>query len=119
MSIIDEALARRDARPEPRRIDYDRMNRIMPKQKAALTRAVKAYKAIPDPRDVKAGPGFGERYEAAEAGRAAAAEKIAEVCKAAVTEWNEIGAWPDQWHTWQIALNDVLPLYQQIDLDDL
>jgi len=60
-------------------IDYARMNRVGPKQKAALTRAIKTK----DP------------------------EKIVAVCKAAVQEWNEIGAWRDDWHRWQIALSDV------------
>lgn len=119
MGLIEDALARQEARPAPRRIDYDRMNRVMPKQKAALTRAVKAYKAIPDPRDVKAGPGYGERYEAAVEGRAKARENIAKVCKAAVVEWNAIGAWPDNWHAWQNALDDSLGWAQHIDLRDL
>ena len=91
MGLIDDALARQEARPEPRRIDYDRMNRIMPRQKAALTRAIKTKDA----------------------------EVIARVCKAAIEEWTEIGAWPDNWHRWQIALNDALPYYQNIDLRDL
>lgn len=91
MGLIEEALARQAARPEPRRIDYDRMNRVMPKQKAALTRAKKTG----DP------------------------EKIAAVCKEAVKEWDEIGAWPDSWSTWQVALNDALPWNQWIDLRDL
>lgn len=91
MSLIDDALARQAARPEPRRIDYDRMNRVHPGQKAALTRAVKTR----DP------------------------ERIAMVCKAAVVEWNAIGAWPDDWHRWQAALNDSLHWSQSIDLADL
>jgi hypothetical protein len=91
MGLIEDALARQAARPEPRRIDYDRMNRVMPKQKAALTRAVKTG----DP------------------------EVIAKVCKAAVQEWDEIGAWPDNWHRWQVALNDSLHWSQSIDLRDL
>jgi hypothetical protein len=60
-------------------IDYDRMKRVYPKQKAALTRAVKTK----DPAKVRA------------------------VCEAAVREWNEIGAWPDNWSRWQRALDDV------------
>lgn len=91
MGIIEDALARQAARPAPRQIDYARMNRILPKQKAALTRAIKSG----DP------------------------ERIAKVCKAAVIEWNEIGAWPDNWHRWQIALDDALPWNQSIDLRDL
>lgn len=90
MSLIDDALARQAA-SEPRRIDYDRMKRVMPGQKAALTRAKKTG----DP------------------------EVIARVCKAAVREWDEIGAWPDNWHMWQAALNDALPWNTPIDLRDL
>lgn len=90
MSILDDARARRDAY-EPKRIDYDRMNKVYPKQKAALTRAVKTK----DP------------------------EVIAKVCKAAITEWDAIGAWPDGWHRWQVALDDALGIFDSIDLRDL
>ena len=76
--IIEEALQRQAARPEPRRIDYDRMNRVGRSQKAALTRAVNTG----DP------------------------EKVAAACKKAVAEWDEIGAWPDDWSRWQRALDD-------------
>lgn len=119
MGILSDAQARRAAAPPPRRIDYERMNRVMPKQKAALTRAVKAYKAIPDPRDIAAGPGYGDRYDAAVEAREAARENIAKVCKAAVEEWNAIGAWPDNWHTWQIALDDATGIFNSVDLRDL
>lgn len=90
MSIINDAIARRDARPV-KRIDYDRMNRVLPKQKAALTRAVKTG----DP------------------------EKVAAACVAAMNEWDAIGAWPDDWSRWQRALDDVLPWNRQVDLRDL
>lgn len=90
MGLIDDALARSEARPV-KRIDYARMNRVGPKQKAALTRAIKTG----DP------------------------EKIAEVCKAAVAEWNEIGAWRDDWSHWQRALDDALPYHQHVDIADL
>lgn len=59
-------------------IDYARMNRVLPGQKARLTRAMKAK----DPQAVLA------------------------ACRAAVAEWNAIGAWPDNWHRWNIALGD-------------
>lgn len=91
MGLIDAAIARADARPEPKRIDYARMNARLPRQKAALTRAKKTGDA----------------------------EKIARVCKAAVAEWNEIGAWPDDWNLWQIALNDALPWNRHLDINDL
>jgi len=72
-------------------IDYARMQRVRPAQKAALTRAVKSGDAA----------------------------KVVAVCRAAVAEWNEIGAWPDDWHRWQIALNDVSGYHRFIDLEDL
>jgi len=59
-------------------IDYARMNRAYPRQKAALTRAINSG----DP------------------------QKVLAACKAAVLEWNAIGAWPDGWHRWNIALSD-------------
>lgn len=88
MSLIADARARQ---PEPRRIDYDRMNKLWPKQKAALTRAKKTG----DP------------------------EKIAAVCKKAVAEWNEIGAWPDDWALFQRTLDDALPIFQSVPIEDL
>lgn len=76
---------------QPRRIDYDRMRREWPKQKAALTRAVKS----------------------------GSAEKVAAVCIAAVKVWDEVGAWPDDWSRFQRALNDVLGWQNHADLDDV
>lgn len=58
-------------------IDYKAMAKAYPRQKAALTRARKA-----GPKAVEA------------------------ACRKAVAEWNAIGAWPDGWHTWNIALGD-------------
>ncbi len=58
-------------------IDYVAMNKLYPKQKAALTRAKKQGPAA-----------------------------VLAACKKAVAEWNTIGAWPDGWHTWNIALGD-------------
>lgn len=63
-------------------IDYERMQRVYPKQKAALTRAKKKANAQ-------------ERYLAVKA-----------TCKAAVAEWDAIGAWPDGWALWQRTLDD-------------
>jgi hypothetical protein len=91
MGVIEDAQARAAARPEPRRIDYERMNRILPGQRAALTRAIKS----------------GDK------------EKVAAACQKAVKEWNECGGWPDQWATWQIALDDALGLYSTVQLEDL
>jgi hypothetical protein len=72
-------------------IDYDRMRRVSRSQKSALTRATKA--ADPD--------------------------RMLAVCTAAVREWDEIGAWPDDWSRWQRALDDAFPLWQSPRLEDL
>jgi hypothetical protein len=81
----------RSNEPQPRRIDYARMNREWPKQKAALTRAVKTGDPV----------------------------KVADVCIATVKVWDEIGAWPDDWARFQRALDDVLPYNQQVNFDDV
>lgn len=92
MGLIDEAIARSpEIRGRPKQIDYERMQRVFPRQKAALTRAVNTK----DP------------------------ERIAKACKDAVAEWNEIGAWPDDWARWQRALDDALPRNQHIDIAHL
>ena len=91
MTILSGARQRRDNAPPARMIDYALMLRVRPGQKAALARAIKT-------RD---------------------AETIARVCKAAILEWNAIGAWPDDWNRWQIALDDALPWNDPIDLRDL
>lgn len=73
-------------------IDYARMKKSSPKLKAALTRAKKSG----DPAKIEA------------------------ACKAAVAEWNAIGAWPDNWNMWQIALDDSRPWHApRIDIGDL
>jgi hypothetical protein len=72
-------------------IDYARMNRERPKQKAALTRAVKTH----DP------------------------DKVIGVVRDAIRVWNEVGAWPDDWSRWQRALDDVLPWNLRVDIEDL
>lgn len=69
-------------------IDYERMQRVWPKQKRALTVAVKSG-------DV---------------------ERVKDVVRKAVAEWNEIGAWPDDWAHFQRALDDMLPWHQQVDI---
>ena len=58
-------------------IDYARMQKVYPKQKSALTRAMK------------------KGYPA-----------VVSACIAAVQEWDSIGAWPDGWSSWQRALDD-------------
>ncbi len=72
-------------------IDYARMQKVHPRQKAALTRAVRS-------RD-KA--------------------KVVAACRKAVAEWNEIGAWPDDWSRWEAALRDVHEWYEAPSLRDL
>jgi hypothetical protein len=72
-------------------IDYERMKRTHPKHKSALTRARKSGNP----------------------------EKVRAACAAAVREWNEIGAWPDQWSDWQRALDDALGWRNTIQLEDL
>ncbi len=72
-------------------IDYARMQRRFPVQKAALTRAVKSG----DP------------------------EKVKESCRKTVLEWDEIGAWPDDWSHWQRALDDALGWRSTLRLEDL
>ena len=78
-------------RPAPKRIDYDRMKREWPKQKAALARAVKT----------------------------GSAEKVAAVCITAVKVWDEVGAWPDDYTLFERSLNDMLPWNRQVNLDDV
>ena len=63
-------------------IDYARMQKSGPKLKAQLTRATK----LSDPD---------ARYRA-----------VLLACKNAVTEWNAVGAWVDDWSRWQRALDD-------------
>ena len=59
--------------------DYARMKTLYPKQKAALTRALKTR----DYATVRA------------------------ACVKAVKEWDsEFGMWPDDWSRWQRALDD-------------
>lgn len=90
--IIDLAKRRAAAREAARpRIDYERMKRVRHGQKAALTHAINSKDA----------------------------ERVITVCRDAVKEWDEIGAWPDDWSVWQRALNDVLPWNRPVELEDL
>lgn len=72
-------------------IDYARARREMPALKAALTRARKSG----DPAKIRA------------------------ACTKAVRAWEEWGAWPDNWATWQVALNDTEHWSRNTDLRDL
>ncbi len=76
-------------------IDYARMQRDFPKQKAALTRAVNAWRKTGD--------------------NAA----VIKTCRETVRAWDEVGAWPDDWSRWQRALSDTLPWHSDMDLRDL
>ena len=76
-------------------IDYDRMRKRHPVLKRRLTMA--------------------ERHELAGIRRAA----VLNACRDAVAEWDEIGAWPDDWSRWQRALDDAYPLFQAPRLEDL
>lgn len=78
-------------------IDYERMQRVRRGQKSALTRAINSGQPV----------------------------RVLQVCRDAVREWNEIGAWPDDWSRWQRALDDQYgpssshPVFQAPRLEDL
>jgi hypothetical protein len=70
--------------------DYAALNKMVRRQKGALTRAVNSG----DP------------------------ERVVVVCRDAVREWDAPGAmWPDEWSRWQRALDDALG--RPVDLRDL
>jgi hypothetical protein len=73
-------------------VDWARMSRVYPKQKAALTRALK--KADKEQRR----------------------DAVIKACTDAVREWEQIGVWPDNWSRWQRALCEV---GLQLQLDSL
>jgi len=83
------AQAARDAARKP--IDYAEMNRLYPRQKSALTRAINS----------------GDR------------DKLILAVRDAVRAWNNIGAWPDGWARWQRAVDDVLGSRPRVDIADL
>lgn len=94
--ILRQAQERGEQRLAERKpIDYARMNALFPKQKAALTRALH----VTDGQARK--------------------DAVILTCRKTVREWNEIGAWPDDWSRWQRALDDTLGLYQTVRLEDL
>lgn len=63
---------------QPKRIDYARMNKEHPRLKGMLTRAENSGDPL----------------------------KVAKAVDAAVTVWNEVGAWPDEWARWRNALEE-------------
>ncbi len=74
------------------RVDSQALNRMVKRQRAALTRAINSK----DP------------------------EKVVLACRKAVSEWSTPGVcWPDDWSRWQRALDDVLAWPQHIELADL
>lgn len=91
--ILNAALARareREAAYTP--VDYHALNKMIKRQRAALTRAINSKDPV----------------------------KVVKACKAAVDEWNRPGmAWPDDWSRWQRALHDALPMNQWVRLEDL
>jgi hypothetical protein len=36
-----------------------------------------------------------------------------------ITEWENLRAWPDDWHRWNVAYNDTLPWYKHVDISTL
>lgn len=91
--LVARARRRADQREQARpRVDCDALNRMVRRQRAALTRAINSR----DP------------------------EKVILAARDAVREWNQPGAmWPDDWSRWQRAVDDVLPLAGHIDIRDL
>jgi thioesterase domain-containing protein len=90
LALAHDRAARRDN--EAVRVDYDALNRMVRRQRAALTRAVNS----------------GDR------------DRVVIAVRDAVREWNQPGAiWPDDWTAWQRALNDALPLREHVDIADL
>lgn len=82
--------AARDAARVP--VDYDALNKMVRRQRAALTRAINS----------------GDK------------DKLVLVVRDAVREWRKPGAmWPDDWSRWQRALDDNLPWGTSPQIDDL
>lgn len=74
------------------RVDYDALNKMVRRQRAALTRAINSGDL----------------------------DKLVTTVRAAVVEWNEPGAmWPDDWTRWQRALDAALPFHAHVDISDL
>lgn len=72
--------------------DYAALNKMVKRQRAALTRAKNSGNA----------------------------DKVVIACRDAVREWNQPGSmWPDDWGNWQRALDDVLSWNWSVDLRDL
>jgi hypothetical protein len=89
--IIAEALKRQEQQAAARvRPDYDALNKMVRRQRGALTRARNSG----DP------------------------EKVIVACRDAVREWDAPGAmWPDDWATWNNALLEATDY--RVRLEDL
>jgi hypothetical protein len=72
-------------------LDYAAINARRRSQKSALTRAVNSGDS----------------------------ERVIAVCRSTRDQWNQDGAWPDDWSRWQRALDDILPWNEQVRLEDL
>jgi hypothetical protein len=92
-AILEEARGRGDRKAAAHApTDYVALNKMVKRQRAALTRAVNAKDR----------------------------DKVILACRDAVREWSGPGVhWPDDWPRWQRALDDVLPWGQQVQLEDL
>lgn len=71
-------------------IDYAAMSREHPKLKAALTRAKNSGDPV----------------------------KVLDAVEKAYDRFDAIGAWPDDWHTWNIALSDADFAFRRSDAYD-
>jgi len=92
MGLIEDAIARQNARPAPVKTDYAKLNAIVKQQRRQLAAAV----------------------------RKGDVENLAAVIKSHVARWNEPDMiWPDDWSAWQRALDDALPWHQHIDIGEL
>jgi hypothetical protein len=61
-----------------------------------------------------------QRAALTKAVRSGDTDRIVLACRDAVHEWNEPGAmWPDDWTTWQRALDNTLPWNATVDIGDL
>lgn len=91
--VLAAARQRRDLRDRlATPVDYDELNRMVRRQRAALTRAVKSGQT----------------------------DNVVLACRDAVREWGQPAAmWPDDWTRWQRDLDDALPWHAGVDLRDL
>jgi hypothetical protein len=89
--LVAAARAREKARTaETKPPDWEALNRIITRQRAALTRAK----------------------------HTGSADAVVLAVAAAVRKWNEIGVWPDDWSSWQRAVDDALGA-RSVEIGDL